>query len=55
MAVAVKENAETVTAFVQEMGLTFPVANETGQIVWSYLGRNAADRSAVDTILRNLP
>jgi len=31
------------------------IVDTAGQIVWSYVGQNAADRPGVQTILENLP
>ena len=31
------------------------IVDTSGQIVWSYVGQNAADRPHTDTILNNLP
>jgi peroxiredoxin len=31
------------------------IVNNSGQIVWSYIGRNAADRPGAGTVLENLP
>ncbi len=31
------------------------IVDTAGQIVWSYMGQNAADRPSVQTILENLP
>ena len=31
------------------------IVDQTGQIVWSYVGRSASDRPNVKTILENLP
>lgn len=31
------------------------IIDPSGQIVWSYVGRNAADRPGIQTILENLP
>ena len=31
------------------------IIDRSGQIVWSYVGQNAADRPSVQTILENLP
>jgi peroxiredoxin len=39
-------------------GLATPavfIVDTSGQIVWSYVGQNAADRPGVDVILENLP
>ena len=31
------------------------IIDTSGQIVWSYVGQNAADRPAIEMILENLP